>query len=229
MHTRTVLGTTLVLILIGWLLFLTFEWAHSLAYLSITDRVANALFLSVTPRTAGFSTVDYASVSNASLFLTMVLMLVGGSPGSTAGGLKTTTLTLLVLLLLARLRGLRDVLVLDRTVPRETIQRATSVAMGGLAVLGSAIFLLLVTEGTGAGVADRNNLAQLIFEAHSAFGTVGLSMGATPELTTVGRLIVSGLMLFGRLGPIVVVAAMGVAQRRGRASFRYGEEDVILG
>ena len=111
MHTRTVLGTTLVLILIGWLLFLTFEWAHSLAYLSITDRVANALFLSVTPRTAGFSTVDYASVSNASLFLTMVLMLVGGSPGSTAGGLKTTTLTLLVLLLLARLRGLRDVLV----------------------------------------------------------------------------------------------------------------------
>jgi trk system potassium uptake protein TrkH len=173
--------------------------------------------------------VDYAAVSNASLFLTIVLMLVGGSPGSTAGGFKTSTVALLVLVLLSHLRGERRVNVFDRTVPNETLNRAIGMVMGGLAILGASVFFLLVSEAALGGLGDRAQFVRLVFEAHSAFGTVGLSMGATPELSTTGRLLVSLLMFLGRLGPPAVVAAMFSARIRRHPRFRYGEEDVIIG
>ncbi len=228
-HSKLVLGFTAVLLAAAWALFLIFEWRHELAGLGTIDRLVNALFMAVTPRTAGFNTVDYATATNASLFLTILLMLIGGSPGSTAGGFKTTTVALLFLLLRSRLRGEEHVSIFDRTVPRETVQRAAGLTIGGLAVLGSAVFALSVTELGGPGVLDRSRFFAVIFEAHSAFGTVGLSMGATPELSTLGRLIVTLLMFLGRVGPIAVVASMTAAFHRTDVAFRYGEEDVIIG
>lgn len=226
-HTRLVLGVTALLLLAPVPLFLAFEWHGELAGMHWWDRVANAGFMSVTARTAGFNTVDYGAVTNPSLFLTILLMAAGGSPGSTAGGFKTVTLAILVLALWARLRGDDRVMVFQRSIPRDTVLRAAGVVAGGVMILASTVFLLLLTEplpGT-----DREAFLKLVFEAHSAFGTVGLSMGATDDLTPAGRLLLTAIMLLGRIGPLAAVSAMVAARRRRVGYFRYGEEDVMLG
>jgi trk system potassium uptake protein TrkH len=228
-HTRIVLASTGLLLLGGWVLFALFEWSHQLAGLTFFERVVNALHMSVTPRTAGFNSVDYAQVRNPSLFLTIILMVVGGSPGSTAGGVKTVTVSLLVLLFLTRLHGDRSVQAFERTIPPATVSRAASLAIGGLAILGGAVFLLLIFETGSDPVRDRDLLIRLVFEAHSAFGTVGLSMGTTTrELGPAGKLVVIALMFLGRVGPAAVVGAMFAAGMRQQSRFRFGEEDVNL-
>jgi trk system potassium uptake protein TrkH len=228
-HTRLVLGTTALLLVGGLVLFLVFESPNELAPLSWPQRVVNAFFMSVTARTAGFNTIAYSSSTNASLFITSLLMVVGGAPGSTAGGLKVTTLALLLLTLRARLRGNRSVGAWDRTVPEDTVQRAAGLAIAGLAVLGAAIMLLAVTELSWATSIDRADFMRIIFEVHSAFGTVGLSMGVTPELSTAGRLVITCLMYVGRVGPLTIASAMAFAQARTRVRYRFPHEDVAIG
>lgn len=225
-HTRLVLASTAVLLIGGALLYLVFEWSGVLAGLPVGAKSLNAGFMSVTARTAGFNTVDYDALSNAALFLTVLLMLVGGSPNSTAGGFKTTTLALLGLLFVAKLRGDQAVSVAGRSVPEGTIQRAAGVVIGGTFLLGISVFLLLILESE-VGATDRIDFLRLLFDAHSAFGTVGLSMGATPTLSGAGRLLISFLMFLGRVGPPTLVAAMMAAGRR--LQYRYAHEDVIVG
>lgn len=227
-HTRLVLWTTGLLLAAGTVLYAAFEWQQVLGGMSPVDRLTNAWFMSVTPRTAGFNTVDYSQLTNPSLFLTVILMVIGGSPGSAAGGLKTTTVALLGLVLWSRLRGREHVSVFGRTIPEETIQRAAGLTIGGIAILAAGVFALALTEFPAQGVADRISFLSVIFEAHSAFGTVGLSMGATPELTTAGRLVVAALMYLGRLGPLAVVSAMA-AGGSGTPRYRYASEDVAIG
>ncbi len=227
-HSQLALATTGGLLLAGTVLYLAFEWNQTLSGMSVPDRLANAWFMSVTPRTAGFNTVDYSQVTNPSLFLTIVLMVVGGSPGSAAGGLKTTTVALLGLMLWSRLRGRDNVSVFGRTIPEETIQRAAGLTIGGIAILAAGVFALALTEFPARGLAERTAFLSVIFEAHSAFGTVGLSTGATPDLTTGGRLVVTALMFLGRLGPLAVVSAMA-AGSSGRPRYRYATEDVAIG
>jgi trk system potassium uptake protein TrkH len=166
-------------------------------------------------------------VSNQSVGLTVGLMLVGGSPGSTAGGVKTTTVALLALLMVARLKGARYVSVWQRSVSWDMVHNATSLVVGAISILALAILLLLVTEPTNHD-AERSDFVRLVFEAHSAFGTVGLSMNKSPELTPAGRLIISALMFIGRVGPLGLAAAM--VFRRGRGpDARYGYDDVVVG
>lgn len=228
-HTRLVFGVTAFLLLLGWALYLVFEWNHELAGMPGIHKVTNALFMSITARTAGFNTVDYGAVSNPSVFLTLILMLIGGSPGSTAGGVKTTTFGLLALGLRARLRGEQQVTIFDRSIPRSTVQRAASLVVGTGVLLATAMFILMITESWAPGFRSRAHLVELIFEAHSAFGTVGLSMGVTSTVTPTGRVVLSLLMFVGRVAPASLVAAMASASLRRRARFRYGREDVILG
>ncbi|MFB6240269.1 MAG: TrkH family potassium uptake protein, partial [Gemmatimonadota bacterium] len=227
-HAQLVLWSTGLLLVGGTGLYLAFEWSHTLSGMHALDRLTNAWFMSVTPRTAGFNTVDYSEVTNPSLFLTIVLMVIGGSPGSAAGGLKTTTVALLGLVLWSRLRGRDRVSIFGRTIPDETIQRAAGLTVGGIAILAAGVFALALTEFPAQGVADRVSFLSVIFEAHSAFGTVGLSMGATPDLTTAGRLVVTALMFLGRLGPLAVVSAMA-AGSSGGPRYRYATEDVAIG
>ncbi len=229
LHTRLVLAVTGILLVGGWVAFTALEWGHELATLPWPHRLLNGAFMAVTPRTAGFNTVDYGAVDNPTLFLTFLLMFVGGSPGSTAGGVKTVTAALLFLVLLARIRGDTHVSVFNRSIPRETVSRAAGLVVGAVAILALGILLLLVTEVPVGGPENRLEFVQLVFEAGSAFGTVGLSMGVTPQLTTAGRLVVVALMFVGRVGPLALVSAMSIASRRPRPSFRYGEEDVIIG
>jgi len=228
-HTRLAVLTTAVLLVGSTALFLVFEGSNELRGLGWTDKLTNAWFMAVTPRTAGFNTVSYDAVSNPSLFLTIVLMIIGGSPGSTAGGLKTTTVALLVLVLWSRLRGREHVSFMGRTIPDETLQRATGLTIGGLAILAGAVFLLSMTELPIQGLTHRPGFLRLIFEAHSAFGTVGLSMGVTSNLSDMGRLIIVALMYMGRVGPLAVASAMATAGGHRRARYRYAREDVVIG
>jgi trk system potassium uptake protein TrkH len=227
-HTRLVLVMTGVLLVGGMVMFLAFEYAGDLSHLGWLHRATNALFMSLTPRTAGFNTVAYDDIANTSLFLTILFMIIGGSPGSTAGGLKTTTFALLGLALWSRLRGREYVNVAGRSVPGETVSRAAGLAVGGVVALGIAIFLLAMTEGAMA--EDRTHFLRLIFEAHSAFGTVGLSMGdTTSSLSALGRVIIVCLMFVGRVGPLAIASAMTIAERRGPVKYRHPYEDVVIG
>jgi trk system potassium uptake protein TrkH len=227
-HSRLVLATSVLLLAVSTLLYAVFEARETLAPFGPLDRLVNAAFLAVTPRTAGFNTVDYDELANPSLLLTIALMWIGGSPGSTAGGVKTTTVALIALLLVARLRG-REVTVANRSVPEATLQRAVGLAAGGLLLLVAAAFVLSWTELPAASdEQDRAHFVRLVFEAQSALGTVGLSMGVTGQLTPGGRLVIVALMFLGRVGPLAVLEAMA-RRSAGRARWRLAREDVLVG
>ena len=226
-HSRVTLGATALLLVGGMLAYLLFESPVSLRDLGPVDRLANALFMAVTPRTAGFNAVDYDQISDPSLALTIALMYVGGAPGSTAGGIKVTTAALLALALWTRLRGRSEIAVGGRTVRDETVGSAASLAVGAIGILATAIFLLLIVEHSAEST-DRTDLLKLVFEAHSAFGTVGLSMNRTADLTPAGRVIITLLMFVGRVGPLALAAAMAT-RGVGKAKFRYAYEQVAVG
>lgn len=227
-HTILVVAVTGVLIVGGTLLYLVFEAENTLRALPTVHRITNSAFMAVTARTAGFNTVDYDLLANPSLFLTIMLMIIGGSPGSTAGGIKTTTAALLVIGLVSWLRGRRSVSIRGRTIPAETLSRAAGIVVGAIAVLGISVFVMLVTE-LPADVIDRLHFMRVVFEAHSAFGTVGLSMGPTRGLSPLGEVGICLLMFLGRLGPLTIVTAMALTRRRRHLEYRYGHEEVIVG
>lgn len=227
-HSRIVLVSTSLLIVVGAASFLLFEWDRELHPLGLVDRVVNALFMSITPRTAGFNAVDYGAISNDSLFLTVALMWVGGGPGSVAGGVKVTTVSLLALLVWARLRGDRHVSIAGRTVPDETVHRATGLAVGMVLILLAFTLLMLELEPAGADLdAERAQMVSHVFEVQSALSTVGLSMNLTSTLADGSKLALVFLMLLGRVGPLAVLGAM--AARATRSTFRYPHEDVLIG
>ncbi len=229
-HTWLVLVTTAFLLVTSTLLFLAFEWRNALAEHGPGARVAEALFLSIMPRSGGFNTTEYALLTPGSLFLTIGLMMIGGSPGSTAGGLKTTTIALLGLLAYSRIRGYEHTGAFRRTIPDATFQRAVGLVVAVMAMLGVAILLLLVTEfGATPYTATSGGFMQLTFEAVSAFNTVGLSTGITPSLSGPGKFLVIVLMFVGRVGPLTLVASMVVAARRTSVHIRHATEDVVIG
>jgi trk system potassium uptake protein TrkH len=228
LHTRLALTVTAALLVAGTVGFLALEWGNVLRGLPVGERVLAAWFQSVTPRTAGFNTIDYGQVSSDTLFFTIFLMFVGASPGSTGGGIKTTTFGLLVALVVARWRGHGRASVFHRTIPHAVMDRALTLALLAWALVSLSVGLLVATETRGVpfGAAEPRFLA-LMFEAVSAFGTVGLSTGLTPSLSGAGKLVLVALMYAGRVGPLTLVLAVGPRTDRGR--FRYAEENVMVG
>jgi trk system potassium uptake protein len=224
LHSKIVLATTAALILIGWVFFAVFEWRQTLVDMPIGHRVVNALFMSVTPRTAGYNAIDYALASESTNFFTILLMMIGGSPGSTAGGIKTTTFAIIGLLAWSRLRGYSTTRFGSRSLPEETTDRAIGLYAIAFGIVTAGIFMLTATESRNA--AGGNFLAWM-FEAVSAFNTVGLSMGVTYDLSAAGRWTAILLMFFGRVGPLTLAAAL--ATRRPERGFRYAYEDVMVG
>ena len=230
LHSRIVLVTTAVLLALGWVGYTLLEWRISLDGLPTWARVLNGLFMSVTARTAGFSTVDYGEVSAATAFLTVVLMSIGGSPGSTAGGLKTTTVALIGILAWSRYRGHEIVRVRGRSIPEETIQRAVGLFTAVFVLVNVAILLYLLFEiGAAPHTSAGGAFLPYMFEATSAFNTVGLSMGVTPALSEAGRWLTIALMFVGRVGPLSFAAALALSRRRMLGRFRFAYEDVIVG
>ncbi len=224
-HSQLVLTATAVLLFGAWLLFACLEWKNTLADMSWLNRIVNAFFMSVTSRTAGFNTVDYAHMTESANFLAMLLMMVGGCPGSTAGGMKATTFALLVLLAWCKLRSQATVVFHNRSIPEETIHRATGLFVIATGIVVGGVFLLTLKPATAY---SGEAFLEQAFEVVSAFNTVGLSMGATSELTSVGQWIIIVLMFVGRIGPLSIATALTVRlYRRGR--FRLAYEEVMVG
>lgn len=227
LHAKMVLSTTLVFLLGGFVLVLALEWRHTLAELSLPRKLLAATFQAVTPRTAGFNTLPVHEMANETLFFMVLLMFVGGSPGSCAGGIKTTTVAALAFLGLSRLRGFHRPRIFRRTLPERTVWRALTVGLASGLVVAAGLMLLLITERGDLPVGEsRAQFPALMFEVFSAFGTVGLSTGVTPSLSTSGKLVITALMFIGRLGPLVLGMAIS---RQVAPRMAYAEENLMIG
>lgn len=224
-HTRLVLVVTGVLLVVGFAGVFAMESGGALKGMPLKTKVLASFFQSVTPRTAGFNTIDtgISALAPATAFLLMALMYIGGSPGSTAGGIKTTTLGIMVASIRATLKGRNKAEMFHHSVPEETVHRVASIILLSVAAVAVGVFVLLITE-KGAG------FQKVAFDAISAFGTVGLSQGLTGPGSAVsagGRLVLTGLMFIGRLGPITLV--LSVAEEKERAPYQYPEERILVG
>jgi trk system potassium uptake protein TrkH len=219
LQARLVLWTTSLLTLVGAALYLVLEWDASLSGLGVIDRLHNAWFQSVTLRTAGFNSVDLTETRAATQTLMVVWMFIGGSPGGTAGGAKVTTVALLALMVVAAMRGRAHVQVFGRRVSHRTIYRAAAVGTAGLVSAGGVLLLLQLTQALPLEVA--------VFEAVSALGTVGLTLGGTPRLDEIGKVIVMGAMFSGRVGPLTLF--LFLAEQHDEQAWRYPEEEVDVG
>jgi trk system potassium uptake protein TrkH len=227
LHSTVVLQTTLILILMGWVAFIVLEWWNTLANLPWQDKVTCALFQSVTPRTAGFNVVDMAQCQPSTLYMTMGLMFIGGSPASTAGGIKTTTVVILALTAVTLIRGREETELKKRSVPTRIVRESLAIFMLSVTVLAIAFAVLLLTEDLRHAVGTVSASEALLFEAVSALGTVGLSTGITPGLTALGKLCLVVCMFIGRVGPLALAVIVG--SREVGQNVRYPEEAVVVG
>lgn len=213
------------LIVGGWLLYEITQSNLAIAHtLSPLNRAFNTLFMSISYRTAGFSQFSFTDMSQATILVTMILMYVGGTPGSTAGGLKTTTLGVLLLKTHAALRGKQDVTFAHRRLTDENITRALLLVFVSMIFLAGLSFLLLLTQGTDA----HFGLEYIVFEVVSAFATAGLSLGLTPHLTDFGQCVIMLTMFIGRVGVYTVMFSV-LNVHTEHAPYRYPEESVIIG
>lgn len=221
LHTRLTLLMTVALLLGGTVLFTLTEWgnARTIGQLDPMHKLVVGWFQAVQPRTAGFNAWDYRVVTDETLLGTIMLMFIGGGSASTAGGLKVTTFAVLFLVILAEVRGDGDVAAFDRRIGHRVIRQATTVALLGVAaVLGGSILLGQLTDLP---------LRDVLFETTSAFSTVGLSTGITPQIGHPGQLLLVALMFLGRLGPITLVSAIALRERDRR--YRYPEGAPLIG
>lgn len=191
-HTKLVLTTTAVLVFGGGLLFYLLEKDASMAGLSGAGKIYASLFASVTARTAGFNTVDTALMSEGGKLFNIMLMFIGGSPGSTAGGIKTTSIAVIFFYMAAYLRGKHGAEAFGRKISDETVRKAVTVFVMNLSL---ALGVVLVINGV-----EKLPMLDLMFEAFSAIGTVGMSTGLTRDLGTLGRILIILLMFLGRVG-----------------------------
>lgn len=221
LHTKLTLTTSAALVLVGAVLIGAMEWGNDETFgrLDLPGKLLASLFAGVMPRSGGFSTVAVPEMHEGSWLLTDALMFVGGGSASTAGGIKVTTLAVMLLAILAEARGDRDVEAFGRRIPRETLRLAIAVIfIGATTVLVSSLVLLEVTG---------RSLDVVLFEVLSAFATVGLSTGLSAELPDAGKYILSALMFVGRTGTMTVAAALALRDRR--RVIRYPEERPIIG
>lgn len=219
LHSKVVLLTTATLVLFGFIVFYLAEYQGSMAGFGVYRRVLSSWFQSVTTRTAGFNTIDMARLSKASVLTSILLMFIGASPGSTGGGVKTTTFAMLVISVVSLLKGRRFQSIFKRRIPDSNFREATGLTSISLAIVFAALLLLLLAES--------HSFDQLAFEAMSAFGTVGLSMGITPTLSVAGKLLITLLMYIGRIGPLTLIYAFAI--HRKQVDIDYAEENIVIG
>ena len=228
-QTKTVLLTTLSLIVGGALMFAYLERDALGASLSLSHRILVPLFQSITCRTAGFNTVDIGSLKEATLAMMIFLMFFGASPGSCGGGVKTTTLALITAFTFSRVRRKRRVNIFKKSIPAETVTRSVSLILVSIGIIGIVLFMLLIGDSTGGRGAPNQGRTFLtyFFETVSAFGTVGLSMGVTPVLNTWGKCWIILMMIVGRVGVLAfsyIIVGAGVTN-----GVEYSEENIMIG
>lgn len=222
LHSKLAIKVSLILIVVGTILIYAFEANNpeTLGGKSLSEKFLGAYFHSVTPRTAGFFNLPVGLMTSPALLLTIVLMFIGASPGSTGGGTKTTTFGALVMAVRATISGRDEIELWGRRLAKEVVEKGLAITMAALSLIVVMTMILLITE--------KKSLMEILFEVTSAFGTVGLSMGITPKLTVIGKLLISFTMYAGRVGPLTL--AVAIAQRhRAPVNVHYPEDRVIVG
>lgn len=227
-YTKVVLKTTLFLIIAGFVVLLLAEALGTHKDISLSEKVLSALFQSVTCRTAGFNTLNIYHMTNVSLLFMIILMFIGGAPGSCAGGIKVTSFRVLIAFVVAQLKGRKQVVIGKFAVTEDTLNRTLLLTVFAGLILLLTTLLLNITEGANIPHPETRGLSlEIFFEAISAFGTVGLSTGLTPKLTSWGKVIITLLMFVGRLGPIVFLAAIQTYQKE--KFYRWPDENLLIG
>ncbi len=221
-YSRLVLAASGALLLVGWVLICALEWGNprTLGNLPLGSKLLGGLFQSITLRTAGFDAIGQAGLTDGGKAVSMALMLIGGSSGSTAGGLKTVTFLVTVLFLWTRARGRSTVTVYRRTIPQEQVLSAMTISLMlmGLAIFGS----IFISVSSGIGLTDA------LFESVSALATVGLTTGATGQLSVSARVLVILYMYFGRVG-VLTISLGFLAGDPAAERFRYAETNLLIG
>ena len=221
LHSKIVVIMTVSLIAGASLLFFLIESGRALNDLPLPDKVLGSLFQSVTPRTTGFNSVDLTLLAPATVLLLVLLMFIGASPGSTGGGIKTTSALTLLLFLQSFLRQKKNVRLLGRNLPTDLVQRVQLIFLSSLAMVFSAAFLIALAEG------GRFSLARIFFEVVSAFATAGLSLGITAQLSSFSKFVIILTMYAGRVGIINIFFLL--QKERFVSSFEYPEERIMVG
>lgn len=222
LHAKMVVMTTVFLLISGCFVFFILESNNpaTMGNLTFVQKLLASFFLAVTPRTAGFNTISVGALQQSTLFLLMILMFIGASPGSTGGGIKTTTIGALFASIWTTVRGKKhDVEIFGRRLGEDVIQKAFAILMLSIILILVMTLILSCTE--------RFGLLDILFETVSAFGTVGLSTGITPLLSKVGRIFLIITMFVGRVGPLTLAVAMSESKRK--AKFHYPKEKIIVG
>jgi trk system potassium uptake protein TrkH len=203
---RIALTASIALLVLGTVFIMAFEWDGLLAGLSFSGKIQNAWFQSATLRTAGFNSLDIAAIANPTFLLMLVFMFIGGSPGGTAGGVKTTTVGILALTFYANITNREEVILQNRRISAVTVYRAVTIVAAGLLLWFGVVLMLEVTQ-------PQIPVRDLIFEVTSALGTVGLSTGATPLLDEIGKIIIIIAMFCGRIGPVTLFMLLSDGQK----------------
>lgn len=222
LHSKLAILVTLILIFGGAVLMYILEYNNpgTMKNMSMKGKVLSSLFASITPRTAGFNSISTNDMSSGGKALTIILMFIGGSPGSTAGGIKTTTLGLLVITVISAIRGREDAEIFKKKISKDIVYRALVITVIALCLVITDIMILSITE-VGA------PLDFIVYEVVSAFGTVGLTIGLTTKLSVVGKIIISLTMYAGRVGPLTLVLAL--SNKKSNNSVRYPEDKILVG
>jgi len=219
-HSRIALYTSGILVFSGAVVFYLVEYNNTISGYGIYGSIVSSIFQSVTCRTAGYNTVDFTQLGQPILIFMMFLMFVGASPGSTGGGIKTTTFSVILRSAISTIKGRKDVEIVKHTISRDTISRAYSIALFSISLIFISTFILAITEP------DKSFL-DLLFEEISAFGTVGLSTGITSSLSFAGKSIIILTMYIGRIGTLTL--ALAITKRIVYTKYRYSEINVIVG
>ncbi len=222
LHSKMVILMTTVLVLGGTLLMFLFENnnVNTIGNMSFIDKVINSFFASVTPRTAGFNSIPTDGMTTAGQFLTIILMFIGGSPGSTAGGIKTTTIGILIVTIVCVIQGREDSEVFKKRFSKDLVYKAFTLIFIGVSLVIVVTMLLSYTEKGASFIA-------LFYETVSAFGTAGLTLGLTSELSNIGKGLIIFMMYLGRVGPLTVV--LSITRKRKNSGIKYPEGKILIG
>ena len=237
LHTKVALLVTAILIVTGTVFFYAVELGNPNTIgnpaLTMPGRILSALFQSIVPRTAGFNTIDQHAMTDASKFMTIVLMFIGASPGSTGGGIKTTTIAVVVLLVLSVIKNKEDIVVFEKRLGNGISSRSLTIMLISLVLVSAVTMALIMAEvqraQAGGDMAEKFSFINMLFEAVSAFGTVGLSTGVTPHLSDASKIALILTMFAGRVGPLTLALALAQNPNKSRANIRYPEDKLMVG
>lgn len=232
---KIVLGTTLILILLSWLIFALAEWNYSLKGLSIGGKLLASLFQSITPRTAGFNSVNLTTMTPISYMVTVILMFIGASPSSTGGGVKTTTIAILIIVTIRTLQGQQDVNIKRSKINYMAVRKAIAIIMFAITYILISTLLIVAFEGnkfsqdTASTTFNMTFSSKVLYEVVSAFATVGLTLGITPELGVASKLILCLTMFVGRVGTLTIGFSLLKGARVNSKKIEYTDAKILIG